>query len=69
MPERRPDIEAALADPENNYLCWRQLPDGSYAAMARLLFTTAIMLDVDVVGYANRFCFACSTGVRQAAKL
>lgn len=35
----------------------RVLPDGSVAAIMDLMFTRAIILDCDLSGYANRFCF------------
>lgn len=57
MAERVPLIESALNNPSNNYIKWRQLQDGTYVAMIRLLFTMAIVTDVDVCGYSNRFCF------------
>ncbi len=39
------------------YLAAKRLPDGSYAALTRLLTTLAICLDVDGVGWARRFCY------------
>ena len=56
----RPDaelIEQALNNPENHYIKWRKLEDGGYIAMHPLMFTIAIMTDMTVTGYANRFCF------------
>ena len=56
----RPDkveIEAALENPANRYLAWKQLEDGTYVAVVELMFTTAICVDMSVTGYANRFCF------------
>jgi hypothetical protein len=35
----------------------RVLPDGSVAALADLLYTRAIVLDCDLIGYGARFCF------------
>ncbi|SUE95890.1 Uncharacterised protein [Ectopseudomonas mendocina] len=57
MAERVPEIERALENPDNNYVKWRQLDDGTYVAMIKLMFTMAIVTDVDVCGYHNRFCF------------
>lgn len=57
MAERVPEIERALNNPANNYVKWRQLDDGTYVAMIRLMFTMAIVMDVDVCGYHSRFCF------------
>jgi hypothetical protein len=42
---------------DNGYLDVRYLPDGSYAALLNLMFTRAIILDVDRCGYGARFCF------------
>ena len=55
MPEPIPRIEQVLT--ENRYPLWRQLDDGSYAAVVPLAYTTAIITDVGVIGYGNRFCF------------
>jgi hypothetical protein len=54
---QRPAVEAMLLDPRNEYLRWRQLTDGTYVAMIKLLFTVAIVIDVDEFGFAKRFCF------------
>lgn len=57
---RRPDadrIERALNDPGNRFIKWRLLEDGTYVAMIQLMFTIAIVMDVDAAGYASRFCF------------
>lgn len=35
----------------------RILPDGSIAALCDLLFTRAIILGCDELGYSRRFCF------------
>ena len=59
MPERRPDIEAALTDPENRFMDWRQLDDGTYVALGRLAFTVAIYIGVGpITPYKRRYCFA-----------
>ncbi len=39
------------------YSAAKRLPDGSYAALTRLLTTTAICLGVDGTGWARRFCY------------
>lgn len=57
MPRPDPDIERALNDPENRYLRWRQLEDGTYIATLDLMFTRALVLDVDVCGWSRRYCF------------
>lgn len=48
-------VAAALRD---TYLQVRVLPDGSVAALGRLLFTTAIYLGCHEAGWARRFCFS-----------
>jgi hypothetical protein len=53
----RPEVEAQLNNPANRYLCWRQLEDGTYVAMIPLIFTVAIVTDVDPYGYARRYCY------------
>lgn len=39
------------------YLNARVLPDGTVAAVLDLMFTRAIVLDCNMTGYGNRFCF------------
>lgn len=57
-----------LQKAENDLFAWlgseypmgiRRLPDGSIAAMYKLLYTTGLVLGVDRYGYSRRFCFAC----------
>lgn len=48
-----------------NYAEVRVLPDGSYAGLNRLLYTTAIFLDLDAWGYGRRFCFESAPLARQ----
>lgn len=64
MTKAPPPIEAdAEAEAElkawlhANYPHVRKLPDGSFAAVGRLLFTTALYLGCDRWGYARRFCY------------
>jgi hypothetical protein len=70
MPEtteslRRPEIEAALNDPGNLYVCWRMLDDGTYVALGRLMFTTALFIGVGaVVPFKRRYCFNDPTTAR-----
>jgi hypothetical protein len=54
-----PDLatEAALNDPENLYLCWRRLEDGTYVALGRLMYTTALYIGVNATGAERRYCF------------
>lgn len=35
----------------------RELGDGTLAGIGKLLFTTAIYLDLEPLGYSRRFCF------------
>jgi len=41
----------------NDYFQVRQLPDGSYAALYKLMFTTAICSGLDAYGWKYRWCF------------
>lgn len=51
-------VEAALNDPENGFLCWRRLDDGTYVAIGRLMFTTALFIGVGAITpYRRRYCF------------
>lgn len=57
-PEKRPDIEAALRDPINNFMDWRQLDDGTYIALGRLMFTVGLFIGVGpLTPYKRRYCF------------
>jgi len=42
---------------ENGYFNVRELPDGTFAGLYKLLFTTAICTGLDEMGYAYRWCF------------
>lgn len=42
---------------EEGYRAARVLPDGTVAALLDLMFTRAIVLDCNMTGYGNRFCF------------
>ncbi|KVO05602.1 hypothetical protein WJ69_23160 [Burkholderia ubonensis] len=35
----------------------RELPDGTIVGLGRLLFTTALYVDLDAEGWARRYCF------------
>lgn len=41
----------------NGYYDIRKLPDGTWAALYRLIFTTAICTGLDDLGWAYRWCF------------
>lgn len=56
-PKRDPYIEAALSDPDNRFMAWRQLDDGTYIALTCLITTIGLCIDVDRTGYAQRYCF------------
>ncbi len=52
---------AAFTLPEevkNQYIDLRQLPDGRYIGTLRLLFHWTMHVDIDPIGYADRYCFA-----------
>lgn len=58
MAERDLRIEAALLDPINNFSVWRQLDDGTYIAVGRLMFTVALFVGVGQISpYEKRYCF------------
>ena len=42
---------------ENGYFNVRELPDGTFAALYRLMFTTAICTGLTELGWAYRWCF------------
>jgi len=42
---------------ENNYISLRALDDGSVIGLYPLLFTLAIIMDIEPWGYRRRFCF------------
>ncbi len=50
-----PELQQLLD--ENHYYEARELPDGTVAALYRLMFTTAICTGIDDFGYAYRWCF------------
>ncbi len=56
-PPGRQDEFTAWLRGEACYLGAQRLPDGSYAALVRLITTAAIALDVDQWGWGRRFCY------------
>ena len=52
-----PDELAARIKDWGEYDAVRVLPDGSIAALGRLMFTHAVHLGCDPCGWARRFCF------------
>ena len=49
------EAEAIAAD--NDYVCMRQLDDGSFIGVLKMLSTTALVYGVDEDGYAGRYCY------------
>lgn len=41
-----------------HYVALRTLPDGRIIGVARLLYHWTLHVDIDEVGYADRYCFA-----------
>jgi hypothetical protein len=61
------ETEAALNDPENLFICWRQLDDGTYVGVGRLMFTVAVFIGVGpITPYRRRYCFASLLGAMGA---
>lgn len=56
--------EQICANLRDQYEAVRTLPDGTVAALGKLMFTTAIYLDCEMWGYGRRFCFADATLAR-----
>ena len=55
MTDERPDFldsETAAA-----YIAMRQLPDGRWCGVLRLLFHWTLHVDIDWTGYADRYCY------------
>lgn len=42
---------------ENGYIALRTLDDGTVIGLFPLLFTLAIIMDIEPLGYGRRFCF------------
>lgn len=58
MSKRDEAIEQALNDPVNNFQCWRQLDDGTYIALGRLMFTMGLFVGVGATTpFKRRYCF------------
>ncbi len=54
-PDQQDDFTRDLLD--MGYSAAKRLPDGSYAALCRLITTNAICLGVDATGWERRFCY------------
>jgi hypothetical protein len=42
---------------QSSYTAVRKLPDGTFACIHPLMFTTSVILDCEWWGYGRRFCF------------
>lgn len=42
---------------ENHYIAARKLPDGTWAALTRLTFTTGLCLGLTETSWQRRFCY------------
>lgn len=51
MPMTKEQVEAL------GYELARQLEDGAWVAIAPMIYTTAILVDIDPLAYDHRFCF------------
>lgn len=57
-PEFCAATEEALSNPENRFLCWRRLEDGTYIALGRLMTTVGLFIGVGpITPYKRRYCF------------
>lgn len=52
-----PDTELEEIQRLGQFKAIRRLPDGTIAATGELLFTRALYLKVDSIGWSRRFCF------------
>lgn len=57
MADASSDPEVALVQEYGGYRAVRRLPDGSIAALGDLMFTRAIFLGCNHLGWERRFCF------------
>lgn len=58
MSKKDAAIEAALNNPINNFQQWRQLDDGTYVALGRLMFTIGLFIGVGAITpYRRRYCY------------
>lgn len=51
---------------ENGYTHIKAMPDGTMCALQRQLFTTALMVGLDRVGYKRRYCYERMADAREA---
>ncbi len=45
----------------NGYYQLKELPDGSVCGLYRFIFTEAIILDITLSGYGDRYCYEPET--------
>lgn len=56
--DKDPDIIAQIKKMgAGSFLDVRELEDGTIVGLGRLLFTTAIYIDLDIWGWGRRYCF------------
>lgn len=53
----KPLLEDIKAQGAGSYLDVRELQDGTVVGVGRLLYTTAVYVDMDIWGWGKRFCF------------
>jgi len=51
---------------KQTFIAARQLADGRWIALGKLLFTTGLFVDVDLVGYDHRYCYETEGDARAA---
>lgn len=51
---------------ENGYYAIRQLPDGTWAALIRLMFTTGMCVGIHSFGWTRRYCYENECNARGA---
>lgn len=51
-----------------SYVCLRNLPDGRLCGVHRLLFHWTMHVDIDLCGYADRYCYQTEQGAISALK-
>ncbi len=58
MVERNQATEDALNDPDNRFVMWRLLDDGTYIALGRLAFTVGLFIGVEpLTPFKRRYCY------------
>lgn len=57
------DLDAEIRE---HYVYFRVLPDGRLCGVARLMFHWTMHVDIDAVGYADRYCYETLDGAIKA---